>query len=609
MEYELVVASSAIYNRDTLDMADLYPDTHFLVAGGFLPSAADRVIITEPRLYMTRYISGALCASVTKSNKIGFMASYYGSLARSYNAFYLGAKSVNSDVEVYIANVNSWLDPITMQAATKRVIEDYDVDCLDSHHSDFTMNEVAATYEGVYHIGYSGETRFFVGSSCLTSCVYNWGTEYYNIINELLDDNLTAFNRHPGYFEDGVSLSSFSERMTPQMVELVESQEQRFRNGEKVYCGSEAAEFGTLQSDGCLSDSDIYKIFTPINGAIVPSDLNLTLDDVLISVYLESGSSYAIFMTVVVVLVYLSTVGIMIHSVKYRSYPTYKHSSPVFCGLILLGVLCLCTSILLDSGEPTNLKCSLRLWMLGIGFVLCFVPLLAKNYRIARLMDMTSMKIFKIKDSDVLLKYILPPLLVMILILSLWHYLDPLIVVYSSSVSLQMDEQYKYCYSEKGSLVFPIIAIAYLGLMLLPGVFISYNTKSIKRQELKESRGIALTIYNTTFVTIISVGLAFLIDYSPLKMYMIVNLSIWWVCICVLVTIFVPKMIYLSKNDSKDLTTSPGTLRRVPRGSKSTTNSGSVSKQKIRVRNSTITGDITDDSSSSTSSISSLLSL
>ena len=70
-----------------------------------------------------RYLSGMAAASVTKSNKLGYVAAHpYTEVQIGIDAFTLGAQAVNPDVEVKVVYINTWGDAEIEKAAAEQLI-------------------------------------------------------------------------------------------------------------------------------------------------------------------------------------------------------------------------------------------------------------------------------------------------------------------------------------------------------------------------------------------------------------------------------------------------------------------------------------------------------
>ena len=96
-----------------------------------------------------RYLSGMAAASVTKSNKLGYVAAHpYTEVQIGIDAFTLGAQAVNPDVEVKVVYINTWGDAEIEKAAAEQLIS-AGCDVL-TYHADSTATQLAAKEAGVY---------------------------------------------------------------------------------------------------------------------------------------------------------------------------------------------------------------------------------------------------------------------------------------------------------------------------------------------------------------------------------------------------------------------------------------------------------------------------
>lgn len=101
-----------------------------------------------------RYLSGMAAASVTKSNKLGYVAAHpYTEVQIGIDAFTLGAQAVNPDVEVKVVYINTWGDAEIEKAAAEQLIS-AGCDVL-TYHADSTATQLAAKEAGVYTTGWN----------------------------------------------------------------------------------------------------------------------------------------------------------------------------------------------------------------------------------------------------------------------------------------------------------------------------------------------------------------------------------------------------------------------------------------------------------------------
>jgi len=133
--HKLIFTTSFGYMNPTLKVAKLFPKTVFEHSTGYKQSK--NVGTYMCRFYEGRYLTGIIAGKMTKSNELGYVAAFpIPEVIRGINAFTLGAKSVNPDIEVKVIWVNSWFDPGKEREASEALI-DQGVDVI-THHTDST---------------------------------------------------------------------------------------------------------------------------------------------------------------------------------------------------------------------------------------------------------------------------------------------------------------------------------------------------------------------------------------------------------------------------------------------------------------------------------------
>jgi len=119
--HKLIFTTSFGFMEPTLKVAKKYPDVKFEHATGFKRST--NVATYSARFYEGRYVIGQIAGKMTKSNTLGYVASFpIPEVVSGINAFYLGAKSVNPDVKIKIIWANTWFDPGKEAEAAKALL-------------------------------------------------------------------------------------------------------------------------------------------------------------------------------------------------------------------------------------------------------------------------------------------------------------------------------------------------------------------------------------------------------------------------------------------------------------------------------------------------------
>lgn len=120
--YDIVIGHGFQFGDPALEVGAQYPDTKFICVEA--DAAADNVASYVMKCEEGGYIEGMLAASMTKSNKLGFIGPVEGaSLIKIMNGFEDGAKSINPDIEVQTAWTGSFTDTALAKEAAQAMID------------------------------------------------------------------------------------------------------------------------------------------------------------------------------------------------------------------------------------------------------------------------------------------------------------------------------------------------------------------------------------------------------------------------------------------------------------------------------------------------------
>ncbi len=96
---EIIFTTSFGYMDPTLKVSKEFPDVKFEHITGYKRSG--NMATGNIRFYEGRYVQGVVAGMMTKSNKIGYLASFpIPEVIQGINAFALGMRSVNPDAEM-----------------------------------------------------------------------------------------------------------------------------------------------------------------------------------------------------------------------------------------------------------------------------------------------------------------------------------------------------------------------------------------------------------------------------------------------------------------------------------------------------------------------------
>lgn len=227
--HEVIFTTSFGFMNPTERVAQEFPDTTFLHATGY--KRADNLGTYLSVTYEGRYVTGVAAGLVTETNTIGYIASFpIPEVIRDINATYLGAKSVNPDIDLRVVWVNTWFDP-AREADAANTLMDQGVDVIVSH-TDSPAPMIAAERRGNWAVGQASDMSEFGPSAHLLSVVNDWAPYYIDTVQQVMDGTWESGSYWGGIAEDVIQIVKVSDRLTAEQREQVDSVTESIRTGE-----------------------------------------------------------------------------------------------------------------------------------------------------------------------------------------------------------------------------------------------------------------------------------------------------------------------------------------------------------------------------------------
>ena len=181
---KIIFATSFGFMEPMLKVAAEFPDVKFEHATGY--KMAPNMRVYDAKFYEDAYLAGIIAGHATKSNTLGFVASFpIPEVLRNINAFTLGAQSVNPKVKTKVVWVNTWFDPPKESDAAQSLINQ-GADVL-LQNTDSTAVLQTAEKNGKYAFGWDSDMSAVAPKAHLASCVVNWGPYYVKSITNVMD--------------------------------------------------------------------------------------------------------------------------------------------------------------------------------------------------------------------------------------------------------------------------------------------------------------------------------------------------------------------------------------------------------------------------------------
>jgi len=266
--FDVIFATSFGFMDPTLRVAKQFPDVKFMHCSGY--KTHDNMSNYFGRIYQARYLTGVVAGEMTKKNVLGYVAAFpIPEVIRGINAFTLGAKSVNPDVEVRVVWTKTWYDPATEKEAAKSLL-DVGADVI-AQHQDSPGPQEAAQEAGVYSVGYNSDMSAFAPKAHLTSAIWNWAPMYKEVVQQVIDGTWKSESLWWGIETGAVGLAPFGD-MVPQSVrDDVEARKAKMIAGEyEVFDGPIKDQNGNLKvAEGeHLTDEEMLGLTWFVEGVI-----------------------------------------------------------------------------------------------------------------------------------------------------------------------------------------------------------------------------------------------------------------------------------------------------------------------------------------------------
>ena len=262
--HKLIFTTSFGYMNSTIKIAKMFPDVAFEHATGYKRS--DNVSTYSARFYEGRYVIGRIAGAITKTNTIGYVASFpIPEVVRGINSFTLGLHSVNPDAKLKVIWVNTWFDPGKESDAAKALI-DQGVDII-TQHTDSPAPLQVAEERGIVGFGQASDMSPFAPNAQLTSIIDEWSPYYVARAKAVLDGTWKSEDTWDGIDEGMVVISEFNADVLPaDVIADAEATIEAIRSGTlhpfagpiMDQQGNEVVAAGEVMSDGELLTMDYY---------------------------------------------------------------------------------------------------------------------------------------------------------------------------------------------------------------------------------------------------------------------------------------------------------------------------------------------------------------
>lgn len=205
--HDLIFTTSFGFMNPTLKVAKQFPKVTFEHATGY--KQAKNVGTYISNTYEGRYVAGFVASKVTKSNKIGYIASFpIPEVIRDINAVQMALNKYNPEAELKIIWVNSWFDP-GKEADAANAMMDQGVDVI-LQHTDSPAAMQAADRRGVFAVGQASDMSSFGPKAHILSVVDDWAPFYIKRTQQVMDGTWKSEDHWGGMAEGEIAIPAFT---------------------------------------------------------------------------------------------------------------------------------------------------------------------------------------------------------------------------------------------------------------------------------------------------------------------------------------------------------------------------------------------------------------
>ncbi|MGB5869046.1 MAG: BMP family ABC transporter substrate-binding protein [Albidovulum sp.] len=260
---DLIFTTSFGFMEPTINVAGKFANVKFEHATGY--KTAENVSVYNARFYEGRAITGFLAGKMTKSNKIGYIASFpIPEVIQGINSTLIHARKANPDVELSVVWLSTWFDPAKEADATQALI-DQGVDVVLAH-TDSTAPLATLQKSGGFGFGQAADMAEYGPAPRISSIIDNWAPYYIDRIQAVIDGSWASVNTWQGIGDGMVGIGEISDAVPADVKAEAEAMRDAIANGTyhpftgplNKQDGSAWLADGEVADDGTLAGMGFY---------------------------------------------------------------------------------------------------------------------------------------------------------------------------------------------------------------------------------------------------------------------------------------------------------------------------------------------------------------
>ena len=235
------------------------------------------------------------------------------------------------------------------------------------------------------------------------------------------------------------------------------------------------------------------------------------------------------------------TFALLLFTMKNAKGKVIRFSSPLFCYIMLLGILLGFLANLTVTMEKSDGMCAVQIILFELLFALVFGALFAKQYRIMKLMK-KRLKVVHVTNKDLLVM-----LGKMVVFFGAW------VAVWLGAGAPKVEERvnpenplefYDVCADDQP--IFRLLSFVFKFLLVLWGAYVAKGGSSAPGL-MNESRHIGMAIYMILLLGMVFLPVLFAIELTPASMMVFTTLGVIMTNFSIILCLFVPKVLIINK--------------------------------------------------------------
>lgn len=215
-----------------MDVAEKYKDVVFFHQGGL--KTMDNLGTYFGTIWQSFYLSGMAAGANTKSNKLGFVASFpIPQVLANINAFELGAKAVNPKATTSVIFTGSWSDP-ALQTSSANTLIDKGIDVIAQHQDSTKTIVELCEQKGIYCVGDHADASELAPNTWLTGAVWHWDDLFIDMVQTAIDGKFKG-SKYDGKYRGGikegvVDIAPFGKSVSEETQKLINDTKDKMVN-------------------------------------------------------------------------------------------------------------------------------------------------------------------------------------------------------------------------------------------------------------------------------------------------------------------------------------------------------------------------------------------